>query len=349
MSDKVKIGFIGAGFMGQLAHLQNYVQIPDCEVVAIADHKIEQAKKVAAAYGVGTVYQNYGDLLADKTIAGVVASQPYCNHVNIVPDVLKAGKHIITEKPLTLFAENARPLVALAKEKNLIHMVGYHKRSDPASELAKEYVQAAKKENKWGKLRYIRSVMPPGDWVGGSKGALSTGEPYPAIDWEKTPEGIDQKMYDEYNRFVNYYIHQVNLLRFFFEEDYKITFADKSGVLLVAESASGVTGTIEMATFSTSDDWQETVLICFEKAWVEVSLPAPLASQQAGVVRVMTDFGAGSGQITTHRLPNVHAMKNQAANFIKAIKGEKEAPCRSCEAIKDLEVAMDYIKLWMGR
>lgn len=347
MSNKIKLGFIGVGFMGQLAHLQNYVQLADCEVAAVADAKIEQAKKVAAAYGINKVYQDYHELLADDEIIGVVASQQYRNHVNIVPDVLNAGKHILTEKPLTLFAENAESLVTLANEKNLIHMVGYHKRSDPAVELAKKFIHEAKKDNSWGRLKYIRLTMPPGDWVGGSKPAITTDEQYPAIDWEKTPDGIDSKMFDEYNRFVNYYIHQVNLMRFLLEEDYKITYADKSGVLLVVESESGVTGTIEMETYATTDDWQEKILICFDKAYIEISLPAPLASQQAGRVTVFTDINGEGGKTTEYRLPNVHAMKNQAMNFIKAIKGEIEPPCCSSEAIKDLDIAMDYIKLWM--
>ncbi len=137
-------------------------------------------------------------------------------------------------------------------------------------------------------------------------------------------------------------------MRFLLGEDYKITFADKSGVLLVIESDSGVTGTIEMETYATTDDWQEKAMVCFDRAYVEVSLPAPLASQQAGKVTVFTDINGESGKTPEYRLPNVHAMKNQAMNFIKAIKGEIEPPCRSSEAIKDLDIAMDYIKLWMG-
>ncbi|MHC1695241.1 MAG: hypothetical protein AB9835_08210 [Eubacteriales bacterium] len=112
-------------------------------------------------------------------------------------------------------------------------------------------------------------------------------------------------------------------------------------MLLTVQSKSGVCGIIEMASYSTSDDWQEEAMVCFERGWVKVGLPAPLASQQAGKVTVFTDNGAGV--FTSPRLPNVHAMKNQASNFIKAIKGEKNAPCLSSEAVKDLDFAMDYV------
>ena len=347
--NKIKLGFIGAGYMGQLAHLQNYIQLEDCEVVAVADSKAEQARKVAAAYGVPEVYADYNDLLAREDIDAVVASQQYMNHVNIVPAVLNAGKHVMTEKPLTLFAENAMPLVELAEKKGLIHMVGYHKRSDPACELAKKYVRDAKASGAWGNLKYCRITMPPGDWVGGSKPAIMTNEAYPAIDWEKRPEGVDEELFGKYNTFVNYYIHQVNLMRYFLEEDFEITYADKAGVLLVAETPSGITGAIEMETYSTSDDWQEKIMICFERGYIEIALPAPLASQQAGKLTVFTDMAGEGGKFVTHRLPNVHAMKNQAANFVRAVAGEIEPPCRSSEAVKDLISAMDYVRMWMGR
>ncbi|MHC1695242.1 MAG: Gfo/Idh/MocA family protein [Eubacteriales bacterium] len=183
--DKVKIGFIGVGFMGQLAHLQNYVQLDECEVVAVADARPELAKKVAAAYGIPTVYENYNDLLADKSIVGVVASQQFSNHVNIVPDVLNAGKHILTEKPLCIFADNGRPLVKLAQDKGLIHMVGYHKRSDPATEYAMNVINGWKSTGEVGAMRYIRLTMPPGNWVGGSKMPIGSADPYPPF----TPEG----------------------------------------------------------------------------------------------------------------------------------------------------------------
>jgi len=154
-----------------------------------------------------------------------------------------------------------------------------------------------------------------------------------------------------YVKFVNYYIHQVNLLRFLMGEDYKLTFADRTGVLLAAESVGTscaedhIAGLIEMEAFKTTDDWQEQALVCFEKGWIRIELPAPLASQQAGKVTVFNNSGA-QGFSVSPRLPNTHAMLNQARNFIKAVQGEKPAPCVSDEAVRDLEIAMDYIRMF---
>jgi predicted dehydrogenase len=339
----VKLGFIGAGFMGQMAHMQNYAQIQGCAIAAVADSKQRQAERVAAIYEIPRVYTDYRELLADPAIDAVVASQPFHNHVNIVPDVLKAGKHILTEKPLCVYAEHGKPLVEAARQSGKIHMVGYHKRSDPATEYAMDVIRAWKQSGKHGKMTYVRLAMPPGDWIGGSRRPYLTDEPKFGFAGEPLPAGIDAETDKAHVSFVNYYIHQVNLMRHLLNEDYALTFADRSGVLLSIESASGITGVIEMQTFATTDDWQEQALVCFEKGWVRIDYPAPLACQQAGRVTVF-DNSEKQGVTSSPRLPNVSAMLNQARNFIAAVKGEKKAPCESAEALKDLEFAMDYIQ-----
>ena len=341
---KIKLGFIGAGYMGQLAHMQNYAQIADCEIVAVADFKINQAKRIAAIYDIPNVYADYNEMLSDPSIDAVVASQPFSNHVNIVPDVLKAGKHILTEKPLCIYAENGKKLAEAAEKAKKIHMVGYHKRSDLATEYAKGIICDWQKSGELGKMKYVRITMPPGNWIGGSRSAYSSDEKPFSFTPEQPPAEIGGETAKAYISFVNYYIHQVNLMRYLMCEDYKLTFADRAGVMLAVESISGITGVIEMATFNTTDDWQEQALVCFDKGWIKIGYPAPLASQQAGKVTVFNNSGK-QGYTTIPRLPNVHAMLNQAQNFIKAVKGEKQAPCISEEAVKDLEIAMDYIRM----
>ncbi|MCL2058280.1 MAG: Gfo/Idh/MocA family oxidoreductase [Oscillospiraceae bacterium] len=343
--DKIKIGFFGCGFMGQLAHMSNYAALDTCEIVGVTDVKQKQAALVAAAYGIPKVYASARDMLADPAIVAVVAAQPFTNHVNIVCDVLNAGKHLLTEKPLCVYPQNGHVLVECAKANGMIHMVANHKRSDPAVEYAMGAIKAWKASGEMGALKYIRITMPPGDWVAGaaSRGRpIITDEPGAAFAPEPLPHGFEPALADAYVSFVNYYIHQVNLMRHLLGEDYRLTYADKSGVLLVAESESGVSGIIEMAPYSTSDSWQESALVCFEHGYISIDLPAPLASQQAGKVTVFTDVG-GKGSYMSPTLPNISAMRNQAANFIRAINGEISPPCQSYEALKDLEIAMEYI------
>ena len=342
---KLKIGFVGTGFMGQKAHLANYAVLDECEVVAIAEPRKGLAQKVAARYGIQKVYENHLDLLNNCKVDAIVAAQIYTHHINLVPDILNAGIPLLTEKPLALSVEAGEKLAALAENKGVMYMVGYHKRSDPAMEYAKEMIDEWKHTGEYGKLKYVRITMPPGDWVGGAGIALSSEESYPQLTLETEVPGFNTVEADKYNVFVNYYIHQVNALRYLIGEPYELSFADPSGVLLVAKSQSGICGVIEMAPYQNTVDWQETLMICFEHGFVKVELPAPLACQQAGRVTVMKDNGKGIPLIIQPSLPNLSAMRKQAMNFLAAVRGERLAPCMAKEAVEDLKIAREYIRM----
>jgi predicted dehydrogenase len=105
-----------------------------------------------------------------------------------------------------------------------------------------------------------------------------------------------------------------------------------------------------MTPYTTTIDWQESALVCFEKGYVRLELPAPLASNRPGRVEILRDPGKGAVPTTTvPTLPWVHAMRQQAVNFVKAVRGETRPPCDSVEALDDLRVAREYIRLWKGR
>jgi len=347
MAKKVKLGFIGVGHMGQLAHLQNYAQLMEqCEITTLCDVKINQATILAEKFGIPKATADYRELLADPEIDAVACIQSFENHVVLVPDVLRAGKHVITEKPLCVFPENGAKLVDIAKETGKIHMVGNHKRSDPATEYAMGVINKWKESGEMGKMTYVRLSMPPGNWRKDADMPFMTNEPPGPVPPEPRPEGMDDTTRDKMIWFVNYYIHQVNLMRYLLGEDYKLTYADKH--FFSAISDSGVNCILEIEPFNTSVDWQEHALVCFEKGWVRIDLPAPLAMQIAGTVTIYEDRGWGS-YARSPMMPNVCAMRNQAKNFLLAVNGERPAPCISSEAVKDLQIAADYIEMVQAR
>jgi hypothetical protein len=64
---------------------------------------------------------------------------------------------------------------------------------------------------------------------------------------------------------------------------------------------------------------------------------------------MMRDPGEGKTPETiVPMLPWVHAMRQQAVNFVSAIKGESKPPCEAEEALQDLIIARDYIRLLKG-
>lgn len=346
--EKTRIGFVGVGGMGQCAHLRNYVTLPDCEVVAIAELREGLGKRVAERYGVQRVYSSHEAMFAAEKLDGIVASQPFTRHGVLVPELLKAGIPVFTEKPLAGSIDAGQRVLDALAGSNTWHMVGYHKRSDPATMYAHDLIREWKASGEFGKLKYVRVVMPAGDWIAnGFLDLIGSSEAMPPIEWDAPAADMDARVYEQYIAFVNYYIHQVNLLRHLLCEPYTVTYGDPNGVLLVAETAGGATGLIEMSPYTTTIDWQESALIAFEHAWIKIELPAPVASNRPGRVEVYRD-GGGVPALTTPTLPWVHAMRQQAANFVAAVRGEREPMCQAAEAMDDLKVAREYIRKITG-
>jgi predicted dehydrogenase len=348
--DKVRIGFVGVGSMGQAAHLRNYAVLAECEVVAIAEIREGLGRKVAARYGVPRVYANHAEMLANEELDGIVAAQPFTRHGVLVPELLQAGVPVFTEKPLAGSVQVGERIVDAVRRSGTFHMIGYHKRSDPATEFARAEIDRLKATGELGPLRYVRILMPAGDWIaGGFDQNVGSDDPMPALESDPAPDDMDEATYRQYVAFVNYYIHQVNLMRHLMGERYEVTHADPSGVLLVARSETGIAGTIEMSPYRTTVDWQESALVAFEKGYVKLELPAPLATNRPGRVEMLRDPGEGTmPQTIAPQLPWEHAMKRQARNFVRAIRGEAPPPCEAAEALEDLKVAREYTRLLKG-
>jgi len=346
MKAKLKIAFVGTGGMGQMAHLSNYATLQDeCEIVAVAEPKIELAAKIAARYGIPRVYRNHEELLDAGGFDAIVAAQPYRRHSILIPDILRAGIPVFTEKPLCLGVEEGEKLVRIGEEYGTLHMVGYHKRSDPATEYAKAAVDEIVRTGRMGPMRYVRVTLPGGDWMNGVDPFVTTDEPNPVMTLESDPPGFDRTDAAQYDSFVNFYIHQINLIRHLAGDTFTVTHADPSGVLLVGHTPGNLCVTLEMNPYHTFHEWKETVLVGFSGGCVQLELPAPLARQRPGKVEILTDGGNGYPQYVKPVLPPVSAMKNQARNFLAAVRGERPAPCDAADALKDLVIARDYIRL----
>lgn len=344
-SEKPRIGFVGVGGMGQAAHLRNYATLPDCEVVALSELRPQLRQAVARRWNVPKVYTSADEMLANEHLDGIVASQQFTHHGSIIPPLYQSGLPVFTEKPLAASIEVGEKMLTALGGSSSWHMVGYHKRSDPATMYAKAEIDRLKASGELGAFKYLRLTMPGGDWIaGGFMDNIFTEEASPDLAPD-VPAGWD----DPYLGFVNFYIHQVNLMRHLLGEPYHVTYADRSGVLMAGESESGITCALEMSAYSTTIDWQETALATFERGYVKLELPAPLTLNRAGRVEVFSDPGNGKTPTTTvPQMPWVHAMRQQAINFVAAIKGEMPPLCAAAEALEDLKVARQYMTLWKG-
>jgi len=348
---KIRVGFVGVGSMGQCAHLRNYIRVPDCEIAAIAEIRRDLGRRVAARYDIPKVYTDFREMLSRERLDGIVASQPFNRHGILLPEILRARLPVFIEKPLAASVETGRRIVEAAESAGTWIMVGYRKRSDPAVMYAKEEIVRLRAAGELGKLRHVRILMPAGDYVaGGFCDLVRTDERLPELAVDPPAADMNERDYDAYVGFVNYYIHQINLLRHLLGEPYRVAYADPSGVLLAVESESGIPGAIEMSPYRTTIDWQESAFVAFDHGYVKISLPAPMASHRPGTVEIFRDPGNGrTPETVAPQLPWIHAMRRQAEVFVAALRGEGAPSCTAAEALEDLVVARDYLRLLTGR
>src|SRR5512135_1068880 len=113
MKDKVNIAVIGTGRMGSV-HTRNLIRrIPEANVVAVCDIRLEVAQAVADELGIERVVRDYHELLEDRDIEAVLIATNTDTHAFIVKDAAQAGKQIFCEKPLALNLSDIDDVMAI--------------------------------------------------------------------------------------------------------------------------------------------------------------------------------------------------------------------------------------------
>ena len=154
---KINWGIIGPGRIAQqFAH-----DIPFAEsanLLAVASRTLSRAEDFAKEYSIPRVYGNYDELLADDDIDIVYVSVPHMFHLEISSRVLKAGKAVLCEKPLTISVEENKQLLNLATQQQRFLMEGMWSYFLPAIRKAQEWIDS-------GKIGKVRNVDCSFGWV----------------------------------------------------------------------------------------------------------------------------------------------------------------------------------------
>jgi predicted dehydrogenase len=138
--EKVRIGIIGVGYLGtQHARILSYLE--GAELRGVADIDLKKAMIIGNRHGV-SYYQNFTDIL-DEIDAAIVAA-PTSEHFSITERLLKEGKSVLVEKPMTDTVEQGEELVGLAKKNKLIFQVGHLERFNPAVEALQDLISEPK-------------------------------------------------------------------------------------------------------------------------------------------------------------------------------------------------------------
>ncbi|HEU5140162.1 MAG TPA: Gfo/Idh/MocA family oxidoreductase [Bacillales bacterium] len=161
---RLKVGAIGGGSISGM-HLQSYAANKDAEIHAICDLNEDRAKERAQEYGAPKFYGDYHALLDDQEIDAVSICTWNYTHAEMAIAALRAGKHVLVEKPLSTTVEEAEKIANTVQETGKKLQVGFVRRYDPNIKMMKEFIEAGELGDiYYAKGSYLRRFGNPGGW-----------------------------------------------------------------------------------------------------------------------------------------------------------------------------------------
>jgi len=124
MSQLFKVAVVGVGHLGKW-HADKYASAADCELLAVVDTNIENARDIAQKHG-ADAYSDYRDIIPLVDAISLVV--PTSLHYKIAREFLEAGIHCLIEKPITESIAEAETLIEIARENTLVLQVGHIER-----------------------------------------------------------------------------------------------------------------------------------------------------------------------------------------------------------------------------
>jgi predicted dehydrogenase len=124
---KLGMGLVGPGFIAA-HHCDAVRRLGHVEIIGIAGSSLDSAKKRARELGVARTYASFQELLADPAVHVVHNTTPNHLHKEISLAALRAGKHVISDKPLAANAQESRELFEAAREAGVANVVTFNYR-----------------------------------------------------------------------------------------------------------------------------------------------------------------------------------------------------------------------------
>ncbi|KAF9558733.1 NAD(P)-binding protein [Agrocybe pediades] len=152
--DHLQIGILSTGDLAALSLITPAKSHRDIVVYAVASRDEEKAKKFAKKHGIYQAFYGknaYRDLIEDPRIDAVYIPLPNSMHYEWTIKALKAGKHVLVEKPIASTPEEAREMHELADSLNLVLLEGIHTRFHPALQRVKAIVDSGE----LGKIKHM--------------------------------------------------------------------------------------------------------------------------------------------------------------------------------------------------
>ena len=145
MADKIVVGIIGAGRIGQVHAKSIAYEIPGAEIKTVADpYLTDEAEAMMKSLGVKNVTKDYKEIINDPEIEAVFICSSTDTHSPLSQEACRAGKHVFCEKPVDLDIDKIKETLKVVKESGVKYQVGFNRRFDHNFASVKAAIDAGK-------------------------------------------------------------------------------------------------------------------------------------------------------------------------------------------------------------
>jgi predicted dehydrogenase len=138
---RLRVGVLGAGPIAQFAHFEALRKARNAELYAICDLAEDLLAQMRAIHQPARSFTDYAAMLADPELDAVVIATADQYHVTAARQAIRAGKHVLVEKPLGATTAECLPLREEVHASGLVLQVGTMRRFDPAIAFARDFVR----------------------------------------------------------------------------------------------------------------------------------------------------------------------------------------------------------------
>ncbi len=153
MTDRLRVGIVGAGAITQVGHLPALRKVSEVDVVGICDNDRAKARALADRFGIPVAHADIAELIEYEPLDALLICTPNHLHESHVLAGLRAGLHVYAERPLALDVAGLQRVIRLQKQKELVVMTGVNHRYRPDMQMIRSFVESGE----LGDLESIRA------------------------------------------------------------------------------------------------------------------------------------------------------------------------------------------------
>ncbi len=320
----MKIGIIGCGAITHFRHAPECESNPNIEIAGFFDLVVDRAQELVERYG-GRVYKTYEDMLEDETVDGVIVCTSNATHAEVTIKSLKAGKHVLCEKPLATTVEDGNAMDKTAKEVDRLLMIAQNQRMDIAHMKAKEIISSGV----LGKVIFFKTEFShsgPENW---------------GVDKTKNTWFFNKNA-AILGAMGDLGVHKIDLMRWMLEDEFvnisaivgafdkKNTDGDPIGVddnaICLLETSSGIVGTVTASWSNYGIVDNSTTIYCANGVIKIYQTP-----------KYLVEVTKKNGESILYKLSE-QTRSGIVDAFADAVANGKESPISAGDAVKTLKV-----------